>query len=289
MRYAFEETQHERAAHLRRDDAWRNRGLRVMVVGGEHIASHAGQGIRWVDVDDAPDGLWVFLGLRDGVGHAAVIVDRIPDELEPQSLRFIGPTIAPEDASLAVHAVGLARWHQTHRFCARCGAATDVIKAGHSRMCPSCGTEHFPRTDPAVIMLITDGVSADQGGRAILGRQPRWPAGYFSTLAGFVEPGESVVDAVRREVMEEVGVVVGPVEYAGSQPWPFPSSLMLGFHGIAESVDITVDGDELEEARWFTRDEITELTASGELLLPPSVSISRWLVQRWHQGEISGD
>jgi NAD+ diphosphatase len=260
-----------------------------MVVGGEHVASHAGAGIRWIGADEAPDGLWVFLGLRDGVGHAAVLVDRISDELDPQSLRFIGPTIAPEDASLAVHAVGLARWHQTHRFCSRCGTATDVIKAGHSRMCPSCGTEHFPRTDPAVIMLITDGGSAEEGGRAILGRQPRWPAGYFSTLAGFVEPGESVIDAVRREVMEEVGVLVGPVEYAGSQPWPFPSSLMLGFHGVAQTSEITVDGDELEEARWFTRDEITELTASGELLLPPSVSISRWLVERWHGGQISGD
>lgn len=284
MNYAFEETQHDRSAHLRRDDQWRADGLRVMVVGGEHIASYGGAGIRWVGMDEAPDGLWVFLGLRDGVGHAAVLVDRIPDELEPQSLRFIGPTIATEDASLAVHAVGLARWHQTHQFCARCGSATDVIKAGHSRMCPSCGTEHFPRTDPAVIMLITDGRE-----RAILGRQPSWPAGYFSTLAGFVEPGESVIDAVRREVMEEVGVVVGPVEYAGSQPWPFPSSLMLGFQGIAESTDITVDGDELEEARWFTRAEITELTAAGELMLPPSVSISRWLVERWHGGEISGD
>ncbi|HUP99048.1 MAG TPA: NAD(+) diphosphatase [Aeromicrobium sp.] len=289
MKYAFEETQHERAAHLRRDEAWRLPDLRVMVVGGEHIASHGGAGIRWVSVDAAPEGLWVFLGLRDGIGHAAVLVDRIPDELDPQSLRFIGPTVAPQDASLAVHAVGLARWHQTHRFCSRCGSETDVIKAGHSRMCPSCRTEHFPRTDPAVIMLITDGAGADGGGRAILGRQPRWPAGYFSTLAGFVEPGESVIDAVRREVMEEVGVVVGQVEYAGSQPWPFPSSLMLGFHGVAESSDITVDGDELEEARWFTREEITELTASGELMLPPSVSISRWLVERWHGGQISGD
>ena len=255
-----------------------------MVVGGEHISSHEDAGgIRWIGVDEAPDGLWIFLGNRDGVAHAAVVVDRVPAELTPQSLRFIGPTIAPEDASLAVHAVGLARWHQTHRFCPRCGTETDVIKAGHVRVCPADGSEHFPRTDPAVIMLISDGAD-----RVLLGRQPVWPQGRFSTLAGFVEPGESLIDAVRREVMEEAGIAVGEVTYAGSQPWPFPSSLMLGFFGVATSFDITVDGDELEEARWFSRDEITELTASGELILPPIVSISRWLVEEWHGGDIKG-
>lgn len=288
MNFAFEQTQHDRAAHLRRDDTWRGNGVRVMVVGGEDIASSGGRGIRWMPVDEAPEGLWIFLGTRNGEGHAAVLVDHVPDELEPQSLRFIGPTVAPEDASLAVQAVGLSRWHQTHGYCPRCGSATDVIKAGHARMCPSCGTEHFPRTDPAVIMLITDGTADAPGDRALLGRQPAWPPGYFSTLAGFVEPGESLIDAVRREVLEEVGIVVGGVAYLGSQPWPFPSSLMLGFHGVAESFDITVDGDELEEGRWFSRGEITELTASGDLRLPPSLSISRWLVEQWHQGEISG-
>ena len=288
MNFAFEQTQHDRAAHLRRDDKWRVDDVQVMVVGGEHIASHGGKGLRWMPMHEAPEGLWIFLGLRDGLGYAAVLVDHIPDELDPQSLRFIGPTIDPKDASLAVQAVGLSRWHQTHGFCARCGVATDVIKAGHSRVCPSCGTEHFPRTDPAVIMLITDGSADAPGDRALLGRQPVWPPGYFSTLAGFVEPGESLIDAVRREVLEEVGIVVGDVAYLGSQPWPFPSSLMLGFHGVATTFDITVDGDELEEARWFTKQEITEMTASGDLMLPPSVSISRWLVEQWHQGDISG-
>jgi NAD+ diphosphatase len=187
-----------------------------------------------------------------------------------------------EDASLAVHAVGLSRWHQTHRFCPRCGAETQIGEAGHLRICPSCGTHHFPRTDPAVIMLITD------GDRALLGRQPSWPKKRFSTLAGFVEPGESLPDAVRREVLEEVGVEVGDVEFAGSQPWPFPSSLMLGFFGTALTHDITVDEKEIAEARWFTRAEITDLSAAGELILPPIVSISRWLVEHWHGGEISG-
>jgi NAD+ diphosphatase len=289
MKFAFEESTHDRAAHLRIDDQWRTSDLQVMVVGGEHIASHEGAGgIRWISADEAPDGLWIFLGNRDGVGHAAVVVDRVPAEFTPQSLRFIGPTVAPEDASLAVHAVGLSRWHETHRFCPRCGAETSVIKAGHVRVCPVDGSEHFPRTDPAVIMLITDEVDGAGADRALLGRQPIWPEGRFSTLAGFVEPGESLIDAVRREVMEEAGVVVGDVTYAGSQPWPFPSSLMLGFFGSAKTTDITVDGDELEEARWFSRDEITELTASGELILPPAVSISRWLVEQWHGGDIQG-
>ena len=242
-----------------------------------------GEGLRWIPIDEAPDGDWIFLGIKDGVRRAAVMVDQVPPELEPVGLRALGPSISPDEASLAVHAVGIARWHQTHRHCARCGALTDISDAGHVRVCPVCGAHHFPRTDPAVIMLITD----DQD-RAVLGRQSVWPEGRFSTLAGFVEPGETLPDAVRREVMEEVGIQVGDVTYAGSQPWPFPSSLMLGFFGRAVTTDINVDLDEIAEARWFTRDEVTSLTASNELLLPPDVSISRWLLQQWHGGTIHG-
>lgn len=253
------------------------------MIGGEHVATRDGVGLRWVGMDEAPEGEWIFLGTRGDTRYAAVVVDRVPAELEPASLRLIGPTIAPEEASLAVHAVGIARWHETHRFCARCGAPSQVASAGHMRACASCGAHHFPRTDPAVIMLITD----DQD-RALLGRQPSWPEGRFSTLAGFVEPGETLDDAVRREVMEEVGVGVGQVTYAASQPWPFPSSLMLGFFGRAVSSEINVDQDEIAEARWFTREEVTEMTASTELLLPPNVSISRWLLQQWHGGTIHG-
>ncbi len=257
--------------------------VKVLVIGGEHVPTLRGSGLRWISIDEAPEGEWIFLGVKDGVRHAAVMVDRVPADFEPASLRMIGPTIAPDEASLAVHAVGIARWHETHRFCARCGAPTEVGQAGHVRVCPVCGGHHFPRTDPAVIMLITD----DQD-RALLGRQPVWPEGRFSTLAGFVEPGETLGDAVRREVMEEVGIEVGDVTYAASQPWPFPSSLMLGFFGKALAYDIAVDQDEIAEARWFTRDEVTEMTASSELLLPPNVSISRWLLQTWHGGEIHG-
>ena len=152
------------------------------------------------------------------------------------------------------------------------------------RRCPECGAQHFPRTDPAVIMLITD--DAD---RALLGRRPDWPPNRYSTLAGFVEPGESLEDAVRRETMEETAVEVAEVRYAASQPWPFPSSLMLGFFGRARTTRITVDGTETAAARWFGRDEVPRMTASGELELPGSLSISRWLIERWHGGLVHGE
>lgn len=288
MDFAFDHAQHDRAAHLRKDDVWRKTDageadVRVLVIGGEHVPTVGGAGLRWLSMDEAPDGEWIFLGIREGVRYAAVMVDRIPAELEPASLRLIGPTVAPEEASLAVHAVGIARWHQIHTFCAKCGSPSDIASAGHVRICPACGAHHFPRTDPAVIMLITD----DQD-RALLGRQPSWPEGRFSTLAGFVEPGETLDDAVRREVMEEVGIEVGEVTYAASQPWPFPSSLMLGFFGQAVTSDIQVDQDEISEAKWFTREEVSEMTAAADLVLPPNVSISRWLLEQWHGGTIHG-
>lgn len=288
MDYAFALTQHDRTAHLRKRE-WRTPDLKVMVIGGDYVATDrvatdSTGGIRWLAVDEAPEGEWAFLGYKGDQGYAAVMVDRVAKELMPVSLRILGPAIAADEASLAVHAVGLARWHQTHPHCARCGALTVVAQAGHTRTCPSCGAEHFPRTDPAVIMLITDGDD-----RVLLGRQPSWPEGHFSTLAGFVEPGETLDDAVRREVKEEAGIEVGAVEYAGSQPWPFPSSLMLGFFGTALTTDITVDGEEIAEARWFSRQEITDMTSEHELVLPPLVSISRWLVEKWHGGEITGN
>ena len=154
MDYAFDHAEHDRAAHLRKDDAWRNEPVRVMVIGGEHVATLGGQGIRWISLDEAPDGMWIYLGTKNGVHHAAVVVGgRVPTELDPVSLRVLGPSIAPDDASLAVHAIGISRWHETHGFCAKCGALTDAADAGHTRVCPDCGAHHFPRTDPAVIML----------------------------------------------------------------------------------------------------------------------------------------
>ena len=283
MDFAFERARHDRAAHLRKDEAWREVAgpdVRVLVVGGEHVATTERTALRWTTLDDAPAGEWLYLGTLGDRHHAAVMVDRLPDDLEPANLRELGPLLDADEASLAVHAVGIARWHQSHRFCARCGQPSAPGEAGHVRICPACGTHHFPRTDPAVIMLITD-----DDDRALLGRQAAWPQGWFSTLAGFVEPGETLGDAVRREVAEEVGVQVGDVTYAKSQPWPFPSSLMLGFFGQALTTDITVDALEIEEARWFTRQDIRDLSGSARLLDPRRVSISQWLLQHWYHQE----
>ena len=183
-----------------------------------------------------------------------------------------GPTIT---------SVAVANWHASHPRCARCGQPTEVIQSGWARQCPACGAEHFPRTDPAVIMSVID-----DAGRILLGHQSRWPDRRFSTLAGFVEPGESLEGAVRREVFEESGIHVTDVTYMGCQPWPFPSSLMLGFRARAGSTQVQVDGEELADARWWTRDQLADDVAAREVLLPPRVSIARRLIEDWFGGPI---
>ena len=226
----------------------------------------------------------------------AYLLARVPG-LEPASspvgtagadpwlgLREIGADLSDRDAGLLVTAVALANWHDTHRHCARCGAATGIDQAGWVRRCTEDGSEHYPRTDPAVIALVVDGDD-----RALLGRQARWPQGWFSTLAGFVEPGETAEAAVRREVAEEAGLPVGEVWYLGSQPWPFPSSLMLGYHARALDAEVRVDGEEIAEARWFTREGLLAACASGEVRVPPSVSIARRLIERWYGGPLPHD
>ena len=249
-----------------------------MVLGGEHVATVDGPALAWLSAAEAPEGEWLWLGEQNGRRHAAVVVEgRVSADLQPVSIRVLAPQLDPDELSLAVHAVAIARWLASTPFCPRCGSRTEVQQAGHLRHCPECGASHFPRTDPAVIMLITD----DQD-RALLARNPAWPEGRFSTLAGFVEPGESLEDAVRREVFEEVGVTVGEVTYGASQPWPFPASLMLGFFGKATATAITVDQHEIAEAAWITRDELVAYGEAGTLLLPPSgVSISSWLIETW--------
>ena len=163
-----------------------------------------------------------------------------------------------------VHAVALAEWHASHRFCPRCGGALRSTAAGHVLVCEQCARQQFPRSDPAVIMMVTD----ESGDRALLGRQAAWPVGRFSTLAGFVDPGESLEEAVVREVAEEVGVQVTDVTYFGNQPWPFPQSLMVGFFARATTTEINVDQDEIEDARWFTREEMRAQAEDGTLVLP---------------------
>ena len=183
---------------------------------------------------------------------------------------------------LSIHATALAEWHRAHQHCPRCGGKLVPVDAGHVLRCESCERQHFPRTDPAVIMLVTDGE------RALLGRQAIWPEGRYSTLAGFVDPGESMEQAVIREVREEVGVEVTDVTYFGNQPWPFPSSLMIGFFARAVTTDINVDGAEIEHARWFSREEMKAEAEAGTLVLPGGISISRSLVEAWYGESLPG-
>ncbi len=189
-------------------------------------------------------------------------------------LRSVGALLPATEAALGAYARGLMWWHQRHRFCGVCGATTLPREGGHVRACTdaACAAQHFPRTDPAVIMLVHDG-----NDRCVLGRQPRFAPGLYSTLAGFVEPGESLEEAVAREVFEEVGLRVGEVSYFSSQPWPFPSSLMLGFYARATSSEITVQPDEIEHARWFSRAELLAAPPA----LPRADSISRRLIETW--------
>lgn len=223
-----------------------------------------------------------FLGSdADGVRYFALQKDSLPGRMDdlarPAGLREAAGLLSERDNELLVHAVALENWQRMHRFCSRCGERTVIAAAGHIRRCPACGAEHYPRTDPAVIMLVTD-----DDDRALLARQLHWPKGRFSTLAGFVEPGESVEQAVVREVAEEVGVEVTDPVYLASQPWPFPSSLMLAFTARARSSELRVDGEEIDEARWFSRDELRAALESGEVLPPYPVSIAARLIETWY-------
>jgi NAD+ diphosphatase len=279
---------HDRVGHRRTDqtwldDTWADPSTRVVPLARSRFpVDHTGTAVGWVGPGDAPEGQRVFLGEQGGVAHFAVLLEE-PLAEDWANLRVVGPALSRSDASLLVHALALAEWHRAHRYCPRCGSRLEVSAAGHLLTCTGCDRQHFPRTDPAVIMLVTD-----RDGRALLGRQPRWPEGRFSTLAGFVEPGESLEDAVRREVAEEVGVEVGEVTYLGNQPWPFPASLMVGFIAEALTTEIRVDGEEISEARWFTRETMRAEAEAGTLLLPGGISISRTLIETWHGGPLPG-
>ena len=204
--------------------------------------------------------------------------------LRPADLREAAALLNDRDAGLFTHAVALANWHATHTHCPRCGTPTVTVAAGHAQRCPVDGSEHFPRIDPAVIMLVTD-----PDDRCLLARNRRWPERRVSILAGFVEPGESAEQAVAREVGEETGITVARVRYVGSQPWPMPQSLMLGFRASASGdLELRVDDDEIAEAHWFSREELRSALASREILLPPPVSIAHRLIESWYGEELPG-
>ena len=204
--------------------------------------------------------------------------------LRPADLREAAALLNDRDAGLFTHSVALANWHATHTHCPRCGTPTVTVAAGHAQRCPVDGSEHFPRVDPAVIMLVTD-----PDDRCLLARNRRWPERRVSILAGFVEPGESAEQAVAREVGEETGITVARVRYVGSQPWPMPQSLMLGFRASAAGdLEIRVDDDEIAEAHWFSRDELRSALTAREILLPPPVSIAHRLIESWYGEELPG-
>ncbi len=223
----------------------------------------------------------IFLGLFRGkpafaVSIAAEGTPPYPELGEFQELRYLGTVLPADEANLAAHARGLVLWHSSQLFCGRCGSSARPDAGGNSRRCVNsdCGREIFPRVDPAIIVLVAD------GDRCLLGRQTGWPEGLYSTIAGFVEPGESLEDAVRREVYEETNIRVAAIRYHSSQPWPFPSSLMLGFVAEADTTvaqEIHMNDGELEDARWFTRKELR----SGFPKLPFRISIARRLVESW--------
>lgn len=266
----------DRAAQRRRDATWLDRawaGGRLLVVDDERRALLGDDGLVYVETAGW-DGERFFLGVDAGGVSYWAGVGALPRRLgaRPATVREVGAVLPDRDAGLFVTAVALVNWHATHRRCPRCGEPTAPVDGGWVRRCPADGSDHFPRTDPAVIVLVHDGAD-----RCLLGRQPTWPPGRYSTLAGFVEPGESLEQAVVREVLEESGVVVDDIVYRGSQPWPFPASLMLGFEARVVRGEAAVGDDELEDVRWFTRAEMS----SGHALLPPPSSIAHWLITRW--------
>jgi len=278
------------------DRAWADPATRVLAVEeGKALVRSAEGGAELVFVSpaEAPAGVRFLLGVDAGgvvyFGVAGPLPappgDQVPgSEVRPVSLREAGPLLSDRDAGLMTEAVALGNWHALHGHCPRCGAVTVPELAGHARRCVADGSEHFPRIDPAVIMLVTD-----PDDRCLLARNAMWPERRVSILAGFVEPGESAEQAVAREVHEETAITVGEVRYVGSQPWPMPHSLMLGFRAqAAGSLEIRVDSEEIAEARWFSRDELRASIATGEIRLPPPVSIAHRIIESWYGAPLQG-
>ncbi|SFS08055.1 NAD+ diphosphatase [Microbacterium sp. cf046] len=289
-RFGLDRAAEERATPARLEAARSDAATRVLVLNGDAAPLSRRDALHWVGPGAAPqDAEWAFLG-RDGDGTAvlAAVLARTEDEPFPApagwgSLRTVGGLLSARDAGAFVEALSLGRWLLEAPFCPACGARTEIRDAGWSRHCPSCGREHFPRTDPAVIVAIT---SARHPDRLLLGSNALWTGDRFSCFAGFVEAGESLEAAVAREVREEAGVEVVDVRYRGSQAWPYPRSLMLGF--LATAADDTAaeaDGEEIVAVRWFERSEIgAGLAGESDLLLPGAASIAHSLISDWYSG-----
>jgi len=287
----------DRAAHRRLDEAWLAEARRsaeariapiwrarsLIAVEGDLRRAAVLPGAAFRPDEDFEI---VFLGIDDGRPQFAVDVSALePDEAAArfgahgafEDMRMIGQLLPNAEASLLAYGKGMLWWHERHKFCGVCGHPTRAVDGGHRRLCTNeaCKTEQFPRSDPAVIMLI------EHDDKCLLARGARFPANFVSVLAGFVEPGESLEDTVAREVFEECGVRVTDIAYASSQPWPFPSSLMLGFRARALSPELTLDPNEILEAAWYSRDQVRELAGEGPMRIPPQFSISRRLIDDW--------
>jgi NAD+ diphosphatase len=259
---------------------WRMQNLVVAVAGAAPQAAFLARH------EIACEGDCVLLGVVEDRAYFALDLSTVEAPLEAlraalpvefTDLRRVGPLLARHEGSLLAYARGITYWHGRHRFCGVCGSPTISEEAGHVRRCSNeaCKAQHFPRTDPAVIMLVHD------GDRCLLGRQRIWPAGMHSTLAGFVEPGESLEEAVAREVEEETAIRVDEVTYHSSQPWPFPASIMLGFHARARTTEIRVDHSELQDARWYDRAFLLSHEDNDEFRMPRRDSIARRLIEDW--------
>jgi NAD+ diphosphatase len=280
----------DRAAHRRLDAVWlterrADAGTRVILMSGLEVL---------VAASDEPSALLltvaelgeplpesaIFLGEHEGVGLFAADLGRIaPPSGRFVEVRAVGARLRAQEAGWFAYARALAHWHSRHRFCGVCGGPTVSDQGGHVRRCESCGAQHFPRSDPAVIVLVTH-ADPERGERCLLGRSARFPAGMYSTLAGFVEPGESLEETVRREIYEEAGVELTDLRYRSSQPWPFPASLMLGFRATARSDELRIDPEELVDAGWYTRAQLID-PARRPIQLPNPDSIARHLIEDW--------
>lgn len=287
----------DRAAHHRTDPAWldaamqRDDVLVFLMQKGQPLVDANGQGLVWLGPEVArlePQRERLFLGV-DKAGAPIFGINmgsefKLAGSLLEGSGEFIdmrgaASSLPPMQANLASTARSILEWHRSHRFCSKCGSESDVAEAGWKRVCPSCGAEHFPRTDPVAIML------AVSGDKCLLGRQAAWPAGFWSALAGFVEPGETVEQAATRELEEEAGIKADPTkaEYLFCQPWPFPSSLMVGIIVEAETTEISVEQDELEAARWITREEARQVLAGThpDIYAPPPMAVAHHILKTW--------
>lgn len=260
-------------------DPYGSEGVTLALAPGPALIDAAPLTLLGVDADDTP----LFAQHCDDPGSVADLAPSVAW----MTLRDIAHRLDDAQAGLAVAAVALDNWRRATRWCPSCGDALEVSAAGWAQRCPTESIDHFPRTEPAVIVLIRD-----QEDRALLGRQGVWKPTWFSTFAGFVEAGESAEAALRREVLEETGVTINEdpdaIAYLGSQPWPFPASLMLGYHAWTSNPQVHVDGTEIVEALWFTRAELLEACETGRVHLPPAVSISRKLIERWYGEPLPG-